>query len=360
MALLIVVVVLVLLTFLFMQQKSFGKLPSGKRLERIKQSPNYRDDNFQNLSKTEMMAEDASYFKLIRQYFGKGVVGREPLITIPSVKTDLKNLPDEPCLVWFGHSSYMIHIDGKNILVDPVFSERTSPVQYFGNKAYPGSMVYAAEDMPDLDVIIITHDHYDHLDYNSILKLKARTKLFCTSLGVGSHLEYWGVSEKNIIEFDWWDSKGILPGIEIRTAPARHFSGRGLTRNKTLWSSFILTTSKYKIFIGGDSGYDTHFKTIGEKYGPFDLVILENGQYNTMWPYIHMLPEQVVQASIDLKGKVLMPVHWSKYTLALHAWNEPIERALKKAIELNVTVTTPKIGEKVELDKTYPAVTWWK
>jgi len=338
--------------------KAFGKLPKGKRLERIEQSPNYRDGGFQNILKTEMKADGVSYFTMMRKFFGKGV-DRAPSRALPSIKTNLQLWTQKPVIVWFGHSSYLIQINGKNILVDPVFSERTSPVQYAGTKAYSGSMAYMAEDMPDIDVLIITHDHYDHLDYQSILKLKSRTKLFCTSLGVGSHLEYWGVEAKDIVEFDWWDSHIILPEIELIAAPARHFSGRGFVRNKTLWSSFILKSKEYRIFIGGDSGYDPSFKTIGEKYGPFDIVILEDGQYDVMWPFIHMMPEEVVQAAIDLKGKVLLPVHWSKYTLALHPWNEPVKRVRKKAAELNVNVTTPMIGEKIEIDQVYPASNWY-
>lgn len=357
---LIITLVLIVVTYIFMQQKPFGKLPSGKRLERVKQSHNYRDGSFKNLEKTEMLAENVSYYQMMKKYFGKGV-DRQPSAALPTIKTDLNTLPsDKPVIVWFGHSSYLIKIHDKTILVDPVFSERTSPVQYIGMKAYAGTMAYCAGDMPEVDVVIITHDHYDHLDYNSILALKSKTKLFCTALGVGSHLEYWGIPASSIIEFDWWDHQILLPGIKLTSTPARHFSGRGFTRNKTLWSSFVLDASDHKIFIGGDSGYDSSFKKIGEKFGPFDIALLENGQYDPMWPYIHMMPEEVVQASLDLNANVLMPVHWSKYTLALHPWNEPVKRAITKATELNVTVTTPKIGEVIHIGENYPETHWWE
>jgi L-ascorbate metabolism protein UlaG (beta-lactamase superfamily) len=263
-------------------------------------------------------------------------------------------------VIWFGHSSFLIKINGKNILVDPVFSLRASPVQYAGSKSYPGTMVYNISDFPELDAVIISHDHYDHLDYNSILALKSKTKMFCVPLGVSEHLLRWGVDENKIHEFDWWESEAIMPGFELISTPARHFSGRGFTRNKTLWSSYVLKTETTRIFIGGDSGYDGTFKKVGEQYGPFDIVMLECGQYDVQWPYIHMMPEQTVQASIDLKAQILMPVHWGKFTLALHPWREPITRAIGKANALNVKVATPKIGEPVILSDAIPQEMWWK
>jgi L-ascorbate metabolism protein UlaG (beta-lactamase superfamily) len=185
-------------------------------------------------------------------------------------------------------------------------------------------------------------------------------KSICCSLGVGSHLVYWGIDENIISEFDWGDSKKLANEIELIAAPARHFSGRSLVRNKTLWSSFILKTNENKIYIGSDSGYDTHFKSIGEKYGPFDIAILETGQYNTDWPFIHMMPEEAVQATLDLRAKILLPVHWGKFALAFHPWDEPILRVIAKAKEIGVAVTTPLIGEPVIIGNSYPDKQWWK
>ncbi|HWA33974.1 MAG TPA: MBL fold metallo-hydrolase, partial [Cyclobacteriaceae bacterium] len=201
-SLLFLVIGLVVIAWLFMQQKSFGKLPSGKRLERIKQSPNFKNGSFQNLAPTEMLAEGVSYPKMMIEFFGKGV-NREPSKTLPSILTDLKALPDEPTITWFGHSSYLIAVNGRRVLVDPVFSERASPVQYFGSKAYAVTNPYSIDDFPAVDIVVISHDHYDHLDYNTILKLKSKAKFFCTGLGIGSHLEHWGVPESQIREFDW-------------------------------------------------------------------------------------------------------------------------------------------------------------
>jgi L-ascorbate metabolism protein UlaG (beta-lactamase superfamily) len=342
-----------------MQQKSFGKLPSGDIADRIKKSVHFKNGKFENLEETKMLAEGASYFSMIMKFLGKSV-DREPAKSLPSVKTDLKNISEKPNLVWFGHSSFLISIGGKKVLSDPVFSERPSPVQYAGSKAYPGTMVYDINDFPDLDVIVISHDHYDHLDYNTITALTARTKVFAVPLGVGQHLLHWGVPKEKIREFDWWEEGQVLPGIDVICTPARHFSGRGFSRDKTLWASFVLKTGGLTIFIGGDSGYDQSFKKIGEAFGPFDIAMLECGQYNVQWPSIHMMPEQTVQASLDLKAKVLLPVHWGKFTLAFHTWRDPIRRATKEAEKLNVTLATPLIGEPIFFGETIPSAKWWE
>jgi L-ascorbate metabolism protein UlaG (beta-lactamase superfamily) len=351
--------ILSMATILFMQQKSFGKLPSGDILDRIRKSAHYKDDKFENLEPTEIMAEDASYFSMAMKFFGAGVE-REPVKSLPSIKTDLIDISEKPNLVWFGHSSFLISVDGRKILSDPIFSERPSPVQYAGSVAYPGTMVYDAEDFPELDVIVISHDHYDHLDYHTITALASRTKVFAVPLGVGQHLLHWGIPKEKIHEFDWWEGEQVLPGIDLTCTPARHFSGRGFSRNKTLWASFVLKTGGLTIFIGGDSGYDQSFKKIGDTFGPFDIAMLECGQYDVQWPSIHMMPEQTVQASIDLKANVLLPVHWAKFTLALHPWRDPIRRATKEAGRLHVTMTTPLIGEPIFFGESLPATKWWE
>lgn len=356
----LLVAVLGISTFLFMQQAVFGADPSGSRLERIRKSPHYKDDSFQNLHDTPMLAPDASYGKMMYNFFLGKPKNTEPPAVLPSVRTDLRTLKeDTPVIVWFGHSSYLIKINGKNFLMDPVLSGNASPVSLFARN-YPGADVYTADDMPDLDGIIISHDHYDHLDYKTIVKLKDRVKHFYTALGVGAHLAHWGVEEEKITEFDWWEETDLGDSMKITSTPARHFSGRGFGRGKSLWSSYVLQSPTHRIYLGGDSGYDDHFKAIGDKYGPFDIAFLECGQYNAQWPYIHMMPENTVQASIDLKAKVLMPVHWGKFTLALHPWNESPERASKAADSLHVTLTTPKIGEPIVIDKHYPSDKWWR
>lgn len=341
-----------------MSLKITGKLPSGEHLKSLMQSPHYRDKSFQNLSGTPMMAEDLSYWKMTKDYF-KGNKNAAPSKPLPFVQTDLQKMSiPEPKVVWFGHSSYLIRLQNKTILVDPVLSGNAAPLSFMV-KAFPGADAYKAEDMPHIDYLILTHDHYDHLDYKTIIKLKGRIGKVVCSLGVSSHLVYWGFNKNNITELDWWQTKRMDNEISITAAPARHFSGRGLKRGQTFWSSFILQTSKYNLYLGGDSGYDTHFGEIGKKFGPFDLAILECGQYNTMWPHIHMMPEETALAAVELKAKTLLPVHWAKFTLALHDWNEPVKRLLQKSNELGLHVATPMIGEPVIVNTIYPSSQWW-
>jgi len=335
-----------------------GKPPSGKHLEKLRQSPNYKTNAFQNLSATPMKPDDISYWKMMREFFKKNKDTVPPGL-LPSVKTDLTNLDSPtPVIVWFGHSSYLIRIENKNFLVDPVFSGNASPLSFM-IKAFPGSNIYKAEDMPAIDYLILTHDHYDHLDFKTVRKLKKKVdKIYC-SLGISSHLKYWGFDTSRITELDWWESNQFEENISLMAAPARHFSGRGIKRGQTFWSSFILKTKDHNLYLGGDSGYDSHFKEIGNKYGPFDIAILEAGQYNSMWPLIHMMPEETVQASVDLQAKALLPVHWGKFSLAMHAWTDPVTRVLDKAKELNVKVLTPKIGQPIILDDDFQFESWW-
>ena len=336
-----------------------GKLPSGKHLEKLKQSPNYKRNAFQNLSDTPMKADDISYWKLMREFFKKNKDTVPPGL-LPSVKTDLTKLnSSKPLIVWFGHSSYLIRIGNKNFLIDPVFSGNAAPLSFM-IKAFPGSNIYKPEDMPVIDYLILTHDHYDHLDFKTLRKLRNRAnKIYC-SLGISSHLKYWGYNNDTITEMDWWETQQLDDNISLTAAPARHFSGRGIKRGQTFWSSFILKTKDHNLYLGGDSGYDSHFKEIGKKFGPFDLAILEAGQYNTMWPLIHMMPEETVQAAVDLNAKALLPVHWGKFTLAMHAWTDPVTRVLAKANELNMKVLTPKIGQPLVLDDSFQSEKWWE
>jgi len=350
----------------------FGKEPAGVRLQRIQQSFNYVKDSFQNPVPTEVTLKEASILKILKDYRNRpdNTVPNHP---IPTVRTDLRNLPsDRPVIVWFGHSSYLLKVNGVHVLVDPVFSGNASPVSFFA-KAFSGSDVYGVDDLPEIDMVVLTHDHYDHLDYKTILQLVPKAKHFYTSLGVGAHLEYWGIAPGKITELNWWETAavpagaelsvgkpGVMDGATLTATPARHFSGRGIKRGRTLWSSFVLKIAGYSIFLGGDSGFGEHFKAIGDQYGPFDVAILEAGQYGKNWPHIHMLPEQTVTAAKDLRAKILLPVHWAKFTLALHPWNEPIQRVVRAAVENRVVLTTPMIGEPVILGGPLPQTSWWE
>ena len=354
-----IVFLIAVLGLLFLRSKEFGALPTGSRLSRVLRSPNFREGAFQNLTPTEMILKGASYPKMIRDMFRKPANLRPPK-PLPSVKTNLKSLPHQnPTVVWFGHSSYLISSQGFIILIDPVLQGHASPLPIFG-EPFAGSDVYGLADLPKVDLVLLTHDHYDHLQYKSIAKLAGSDAVFCASLGVGAHLERWGVPNERITELDWWESHAVVSGVKLTAVPARHFSGRKFKRGQSLWSAFVLTLHGHQLFLGGDSGYEKHFAEIGARFGPFDLAILECGQYGTNWPYIHMLPEQTAQAAKDLQAKVLMPVHWAKFQLAFHPWDDSIKRVTAAAALQHQPITTPQIGEPVVINETYPGKRWWE
>lgn len=355
----LIAVVTLVATYYFLNQPVFGKNPSGARLEKIKKSPNYHDGKFHNLSPTEVMRPDVSYWELTKAYFNKPI-DIEPAASIPHIETNLLQLSDSiPTIVWFGHSSYLIKHQGKTILVDPVFSGYAAPFSFMVN-AFNGSNTYGVNQMPPIDICIITHNHYDHLDKNTIQQLKNKVHTFVTPLGVGADLESWGVNSAAIIELDWWEPAVFTFNLAITATPARHFSGRGLVRAKTLWASYVLQWQGLTLYVGGDSGYDSHFKEIGKRFGPFDLAILECGQYGKDWPLIHMTPEEVYTAAKELNAKALLPVHWAKFALSMHPWTEPIKRLTAVADATNLIITTPLIGEEVHINQHWPKQHWWE
>jgi L-ascorbate metabolism protein UlaG (beta-lactamase superfamily) len=353
-----VTTVLIIAINLLIRMPRFGKLPAGERLARIEKSPNYRNGAFQNLNPTQQMTAEGGFFKIMSDF--RKAKNRRPQQPLPSVKTNLKNIPaEENVLVWFGHSSYFMQIDGKKILVDPVFCGNASPFPFM-IKSFKGSDIYTADDMPFIDYLVITHDHWDHLDYKTVKALKPKVEKVITGLGTGAHLERWGYSTEKIVENDWGDSVKLAEGFMVYATPARHFSGRGPKPNQSLWASFVFESPSLRIFIGGDGGYDEHFAEIGQRFGPFDLVILENGQYNTSWKYIHMMPAEVLQAAKDLNAKRLLPVHSMKFALAIHAWKTPLETITVLNKKENQSLVTPMIGELVDLsDSTQEFRQWW-
>lgn len=357
-----IAVLIILLYFIITSRQVFGAEAKGKRLERMQQSKHYKKGQFQNLSYTPSLAEGYSMPKVMFDFMVKKKNPLlKPLKNIPSIHTDLKNLPkDQDIFVWLGHSSYYIQTDGVSFLIDPVLSLYGSPFKFF-NKAFTGADIFKPEDIPNIDYLVITHDHYDHLDYPTVKAIKDRVQKVILPLGVGAHLERWGYKADQLIEEEWSGEAVLKNNIKITFTPARHFSGRKVKRNVTLWTSYVLETPSKKLFLGGDSGYDTHFKMIGEKFGPFDYVFIENGQYNEAWKHIHGLPEDVIQACIDLKAKNIIPVHSSKFALALHAWNEPLEKVTTFGKEKNLHILTPLIGEPVDLNKSDNQFKiWWK
>ncbi len=313
---------------------------------------------FQNIEDTPQLSEDGSYTKILKESF-KRPKEANPSVKIPHIITNLQALRTEkPTFVWFGHSSYLLSCKGFNLLLDPVFSGSASPFSFM-MKAYEGSDVYKAEDMPNIDLHLQSHNHYDHLDKDSVKKLAYKTAAYVVPQKVDEDLKRWGVTPEKITVLDWGETIEISKDIKITATPARHFSGRGLKRNTSLWASYVLEFYGMKIFVGGDSGFGNHFETIANEFAPFDVAILECGQYGKYWPYIHTQPEETLQVAEILKAEVLIPVHYSKFTLANHPWNESVSRLSKASETSTVKLITPKIGEVVTLKEDFPVEKWW-
>ncbi|WNS42459.1 MBL fold metallo-hydrolase [Paenibacillus sp. MMS20-IR301] len=264
-------------------------------------------------------------------------------------------------VTWFGHSAVLLEMDGAKIFLDPMLGNAPSPFPFIGGRRYSIELPITAAGLPEIDAVVLSHDHYDHLDYGTIRKLKDKTGLFIVPLGVGAHLRRWGVSKDRIRECDWGDEL-TYAGITFTSAPARHFSGRSLLdRNATLWCSWVIKGKQSKVFFSGDSGYGRHFAEIGRKYGPFDLTLMECGQYDPRWADIHMLPEQTVAAHLDVRGELLIPIHWGAFTLSMHDWTDPVERVSAAAAARGVRLATPRIGEPVAAGSAqFPVLSWWR
>ena len=359
------ITLLIIIGVLFINlSPQFGGLASKQQQELFSKSKHYKDGKFLNNGgiKMEMSLKDS--FKAMWILF-KSNSKAEPNKNIAVQKVDsisIANYNSKTRFIWFGHSTFLLQTKGKNLLIDPMFGDVPAPNPLLGNKRFSNELPIEIEKLPSIDAVLITHDHYDHLDYESIQKLKDKVKLFFTPLGIGIHLLKWGVEKERIIELDWWEEIKF-DDLTIRCTPAQHFSGRGISdREKTLWCSWIIQSDDENLFFSGDSGYASHFKEIGEQYGPFDFAFMECGQYNNLWPLVHMLPEETAQAGLDIKAKKMMPIHWGAFKLASHSWTEPVERISKKAKELNVDLVIPKIGEIIEIglndsEEIYP---WWR
>lgn len=339
---------------------SFGKNPEASKQNNILQSENYDKNRemFVNRKQERLdkMNEEFFKWKTIKKLF-KSTKDREPNDLLPQEKPDIAKFldpSDELKIIWFGHSSFLLNMDGKIVLVDPVF-QYASPFSFFG-KRYQNAIL-KREELPEIDYILISHDHYDHLEMNTMKYYANKDIKFIVPLGIGSHLTSWGVKKENIFEKDWWQEQEF-DGIKFVATPSQHFSGRTLTRNKTLWASWVIQSKNHNIYFSGDTGYDVHFKQIGEKYGPFDLAFIENGQYNESWEAVHLLPHQSIQAFKDLNAKKLFPIHWGMFTLSIHSWYEPIQSIDNLAAENDVELVAPKIGQIIELGPEYKLEKW--
>ncbi|WP_341226171.1 MBL fold metallo-hydrolase [uncultured Arcticibacterium sp.] len=360
----VILVMLIAGTAIFMNfHPVFGGKPTVAQKESYKKSDNYTNGLFKNAIETNMEMGTWEAIKMIPEYLSKE--GREPKVDIPVLKIDSldiqKRIGDSTQITWFGHSSFLLEMESLKILLDPMLGATPSPVAILGSKRYSKELPIEIAQLPEIDLVIFSHDHYDHLDYESILLLKDKVKQFYVPLGLASHLEKWGVLPEKIKEFDWWD-EADYKGLKLACTPARHFSGRGVAdRFTTLWASWVIKGTEDNIYFSGDSGYGPHFKEIGEKYGPFNFAMMECGQYNERWDNIHMMPEETVQASIDIKAQQMMPIHWGAFTLALHPWQESVERATAAAEKKNVKMVLPQIGQTIAInEELLPNDKWWE
>lgn len=327
----------------------------------MKASFRYAEGRFQNLIRARNQVENGGGWEMVSRYLN-GDETRTPSQPIPVNVRHREDfaLPPEGGLrlTWMGHSSFLIELDGARVLTDPVWSERASPFGFAGPKRF-FSPPMALDELPKLDAVVLSHDHYDHLDMPTVQELSGRGVRFYVPLGVGAHLERWGVPVERITELDWWQRAKVGP-LELVATPARHFSGRGLTdRNATLWASWSFLGPTHRVYFSGDTGYSTEFRQIGERLGPFDVTLVEMGAYNSLWADVHLGPEQAVQVHLDVRGKLLVPIHWGTFNLALHAWTEPVERMIVEAARRNVPVAVPKPGDSVVPAQEQLLVRWW-
>ncbi|GAB4051067.1 MULTISPECIES: MBL fold metallo-hydrolase [Catellatospora] len=336
---------------------ALGATPSGARAERVRQSPHFRDGSFRNSTPTRTMVGGESR-PSVREFLTGGE-RRRPSAPVPLVTGEPATSADGLHLTWYGHATVLVEIEGARVLLDPVWSDRCSPTPGIGPKRlHP--MPVALADLPRLDAIVISHDHYDHLDMPTVQALtRSQQAPFLVPLGVGAHLERWGVPDHRIIELDWEESADVA-GLTLTATEARHFSGRTLRRNGTLWSSWVIAGEQRRVFYTGDSGYFDGYAAIGERHGPFDATLMQIGAYDKGWPEIHMFPEEAVAAHLDLRGDLLIPVHWATFNLALHPWAEPVDRLWAEAKARDVNLAVPRPGERVDATAPPALDPWWQ
>lgn len=340
---------------------SFGGAFSEDLKQKFSRSKQWNGKVFENLVSVSMVNLRNAPGLLKERFSNKNI--KEPEKPLPIKKLDRKKweaMSEKPKFVWYGHATLMLQINGKNLLIDPMFGPSPSPFSFMGIKRFSKNTLDLIDDLPPIDAVLISHDHYDHLDLKSIQKLKGKIDNWFVALGVGRHLEKWGVNSHNIQEMDWWQEIHF-EGINITFTPSQHFSGRGLSdRFKSFWGGFVLQSHDNRIYWSGDGGYGTHFKEVGEKLGPFDWAFMECGQYYDLWHQLHLFPEESVQAAIDAGAKKAIPVHWGAFALAMHSWKDPIERFVTEAQEQSFPICTPDLGDVVVLGQEPEKNEWWE
>ena len=340
---------------------AIGEAPAGDRLARMTQSPQWKDGGFDN----RLPRLEGPYGEMTYEWLFGGSNHRwpaEPIPVEPATRATFARPPESGLRVtWLGHSTMLLEIDGRRVLIDPVWGPRAAPWTFLGPQRFFEPPLPLAE-LPEIDAVLISHDHYDHLDYPTVIRLADLDLTWLVPLGIGAHLEGWGVAPAKIVELDWWED-AVVEKLHITCTPARHFSGRGLAdAQRTLWSGWAIASANHRVFYSGDTAMHEAFIEIGERLGPFDLTMMEVGAYNAMWADVHLGPEQAVRAHRLVRGSVLLPVHWGMFDLALHGWTEPIERVLAAAERECVRVVMPPPGRPVEptrTSSTAPLARWW-
>lgn len=342
---------------------AFGSLPQGADKQRIAQSPQY-DQTLQGFVNRRPHIErelnpDGIDWQTLKNVFWKQE-NAKPKAKLPEITPNLTAFLQPAAhtkLIWLGHSSFLINMQQTIILLDPIFSNSAAPVNFAARRFQPP--VIALHDLPEIDVVVISHDHYDHLDKNTIRYLQDKPTQFVVPLGVGSHLKGWGIAAAKISELDWWQATSVQ-GVKFTATPAQHFSGRSLKANQTLWASWVMQDQQQTVFYSGDTGYDVHFKHIAERFGSIDLALMEVGQYNKAWKAVHMNPSEAAQAFQDLRAKSMIPVHWGMFALSTHSWFDPVQRIQRLASKHNLNVLVPQLGETVNVGQGVMDSSWWK
>jgi len=342
--------------------QQFGAKASQVDLQSYSTSQHWDGKKFINLVETKMDMKPKHIPSLIyKQLFKKQ--GRTPTIDLPIQPFEYEAFMAPSTTtkyIWYGHSVILMRINNKTILIDPMFGPDASPIAPFATKRFSSNTLKLIDELPQIDAVMFSHDHYDHVDLASLKKLMPKTTHFYTAMGVGRHLIKWGVNPQHITEFDWWKTLDF-EDIQITFTPSRHFSGRGISdRAKSLWGGWVFKTKTESIYFSGDGGYGAHFEEVGKRFGPFDIGFMECGQYNPLWHQIHMYPEEAVQASLDARIKHVVPVHWGSFALALHPWKEPIDRFTQEAKNYNLSHATPLLGELFHHEIKPERFTWWK
>ncbi len=345
-----------------MRSKQFGGKLSKALILEYSLSPNWRDGSFQNLETTDAVPGFLKIPQIIYKQLtnSKKKEPEAPLPVIPFSADAFLAADGKTKFIWYGHSVVLLRMNGQTLLIDPMLGPDCTPIAPFPTKRFSENTLQIIDDLPEIDLLLLTHDHYDHLDHASIQKLRAKTKKYFVAMGVKRHLLSWGVEEEKITEFDWWDKRNF-EGIQITFTPTRHFSGRGLSdRLKSLWGGWAFRTQEENIWFSGDGGYGQHFKEIGAKLGPFDFAFMECGQYCEDWVLLHLFPDESVTAAIDAGVKKAMPVHWAGFSLSYqHDWFEPAEAFVQAARDQSMAYVLPELGKVMDLSGADTAH-WWK